>query len=131
VASVTRSAVLTAGPLADRDIADLELGLYPPIAPGERSCCCPSRRVARIVLPPTPQRDHTFDVLLCAHHSGSRARDDHAFGCARLRLGRRPGRLERRGSVTEDGQVRAEGLYPAGWHDTRLVGESDGGSCDV
>ena len=39
-----------------------------PVAPGEPSCCCSSRPAVRVVLPPTQQRDHAVDLLLCRHH---------------------------------------------------------------
>lgn len=49
-------------------IRDVRHDLYAPVAPGERSCCCPSRPSVRVVLPPTSQRDHVVDLLLCGHH---------------------------------------------------------------
>ncbi|HEY3715538.1 MAG TPA: hypothetical protein VGL39_13510 [Jatrophihabitantaceae bacterium] len=42
--------------------------LNTPVAPGERACCCPSLPANRVVLPPTPPRDHAVDLLLCGHH---------------------------------------------------------------
>lgn len=33
-----------------------------------RACCCPARPVVRIVMPPTPERPHPTDLLLCGHH---------------------------------------------------------------
>lgn len=58
---------------ADTDTLEQRLGplrdeLYAPLAPDERSCCCASRPAVRVVLPPTPQRDHAVGLLMCAHH---------------------------------------------------------------
>jgi hypothetical protein len=33
-----------------------------------QSCCCPSRAVARVVMPPTAERPHEVELLLCGHH---------------------------------------------------------------
>ena len=37
-------------------------------SPAHRACCCPAEAVVRIVLPPSPTRPQTTDLLLCAHH---------------------------------------------------------------
>lgn len=37
-------------------------------SPAHRACCCPAGAVVRIVLPPSPTRPQTTDLLLCAHH---------------------------------------------------------------
>ena len=43
-------------------------------APGQaggmdnQSCCCPSRAVARVIMPPTAERPHEVELLLCGHH---------------------------------------------------------------
>ena len=34
----------------------------------DRSCCCPARPVVRVIMPPTPTRPRTTDLLLCGHH---------------------------------------------------------------
>lgn len=34
----------------------------------DRACCCPAYPVVRVVMPPTPQRPHRTDLLLCGHH---------------------------------------------------------------
>jgi hypothetical protein len=34
----------------------------------ERSCCCPAKPVVRVLIPPTPERRHPVDLLLCGHH---------------------------------------------------------------
>ncbi|HEX6453552.1 MAG TPA: hypothetical protein VF060_29315 [Trebonia sp.] len=33
-----------------------------------RSCCCPSRPVVQVIMPPVPDRPHETDLLLCEHH---------------------------------------------------------------
>jgi hypothetical protein len=33
-----------------------------------RSCCCPGRPVVKVIMPPTPGRDHPVDLWLCGHH---------------------------------------------------------------
>jgi hypothetical protein len=49
-----------------------ELGGADPVArsasPGDQACCCPARAVVRVIMPPSPARPHTTDLLLCAHH---------------------------------------------------------------
>src|SRR6516225_92137 len=34
----------------------------------DRACCCPARPVVRAIMPPTPERRHSVDLLLCGHH---------------------------------------------------------------
>lgn len=34
----------------------------------DRACCCPARPVVRVVMPPSPTRNHETDLLLCGHH---------------------------------------------------------------
>jgi hypothetical protein len=34
----------------------------------DRACCCPAPPVVRVVMPPTPERRHSVDLLLCGHH---------------------------------------------------------------
>jgi hypothetical protein len=33
-----------------------------------QSCCCPSRAVARVIMPPTADRPYEVELLLCGHH---------------------------------------------------------------
>jgi hypothetical protein len=33
-----------------------------------QSCCCPSRPVARVIMPPTADRPYEVELLLCGHH---------------------------------------------------------------
>jgi hypothetical protein len=35
---------------------------------GDTACCCPAYPVVRAVMPPTPERPHSTDLLLCGHH---------------------------------------------------------------
>jgi hypothetical protein len=35
---------------------------------GDTACCCPAYPVVRAVMPPTPERPHSIDLLLCGHH---------------------------------------------------------------
>ena len=34
----------------------------------DRACCCPARPVVRVIMPPTAERRHSVDLLLCGHH---------------------------------------------------------------
>lgn len=34
----------------------------------DRACCCPAYPVVRVIMPPTPERRHPVDLLLCGHH---------------------------------------------------------------
>lgn len=34
----------------------------------DRACCCPAHPVVRVTMPPTQQRRHSVDLLLCGHH---------------------------------------------------------------
>lgn len=34
----------------------------------DQACCCPAQPVVRVIMPPTPQRPHSADLLLCGHH---------------------------------------------------------------
>jgi hypothetical protein len=34
----------------------------------DRACCCPARPVVQAIMPPTPERRHSVDLLLCGHH---------------------------------------------------------------
>jgi hypothetical protein len=42
--------------------------LTPPAGREDRACCCPARPVVRAIMPPTPARRHSVDLLLCGHH---------------------------------------------------------------
>jgi hypothetical protein len=32
------------------------------------ACCCLARPVVRVILPPSPSRPHSTELLLCGHH---------------------------------------------------------------
>jgi hypothetical protein len=34
----------------------------------DRACCCPGQPVVRVIMPPTFERGHSVDLLLCGHH---------------------------------------------------------------
>lgn len=34
----------------------------------DRACCCAAKPAVVAVLPPSPERDHATDLLLCGHH---------------------------------------------------------------
>ena len=34
----------------------------------DRACCCPSHPVVRVIMPPTRDRTHPVELLLCGHH---------------------------------------------------------------
>jgi hypothetical protein len=33
-----------------------------------RACCCPAKPAVVAIMPPAPGREHSTDLLLCAHH---------------------------------------------------------------
>jgi hypothetical protein len=39
-----------------------------PTASTSNACCCPARPAVRVVMPQSPSRPHTTELLLCAHH---------------------------------------------------------------
>ncbi len=34
----------------------------------DRACCCPAQPVVRVIMPPTAERRHPVDLMLCGHH---------------------------------------------------------------
>jgi hypothetical protein len=34
----------------------------------DRACCCPARPVVQAIMPPSAERRHSVDLLLCGHH---------------------------------------------------------------
>lgn len=34
----------------------------------DRACCCPAMPVVTVMMPPTPDRPHRVELLLCGHH---------------------------------------------------------------
>jgi hypothetical protein len=51
--------------------------------PEDRACCCPAQPVVRVTMPPTQQRRHSVDLLLCGHHYRV-SRQALAAACARI-----------------------------------------------
>jgi hypothetical protein len=57
----------------------------------DRACCCPGQPVVRVIMPPTPERRHSVDLLLCGHHYRvSRG----ALLAARARIENLPGKAD-------------------------------------
>jgi hypothetical protein len=57
----------------------------------DRACCCPGKPVVRVIMPPTSQRRHSVDLLLCGHHYRvSRP----ALAAAGVRVENLPGKAE-------------------------------------
>ena len=52
--------------------------------PAERACCCPARAMVQVIMPPSPARPHSTELLLCGHHSRVSSQRLAAIG-ARLR----------------------------------------------
>lgn len=48
--------------------ADSQAAWHGPPRLADRSCCCPARPVVRVLIPPTAERRHPVDLLLCGHH---------------------------------------------------------------
>ena len=53
---------------------------------GDTACCCPAYPVVRVVMPPTTQRPHPTDLLLCGHHYRASRKALTAAGAAVHRL---------------------------------------------
>ena len=34
----------------------------------DKACCCPSRPIIRVLMPPTSDRHYRIELLLCGHH---------------------------------------------------------------
>ena len=54
-----------------------------------RACCCPAQPVVRVIMPPTAERRHSVDLLLCGHHYRVSRR---ALAAARARIEDLPGK---------------------------------------
>ena len=57
----------------------------------DRACCCPAQPVVRVIMPPTPQRGHSVDLLLCGHHYRV---SRQALAAARARIECLPGKAD-------------------------------------
>lgn len=33
-----------------------------------QACCCPAKPAVRVIMPPSPSRRHSTELLLCGHH---------------------------------------------------------------
>ncbi len=55
---------------SDRAVQTAPDDLIPSASPAvaDRACCCLARPVVRIIMPPSPTREHETDLLLCGHH---------------------------------------------------------------
>jgi len=63
----------------------------PPAGFEDRACCCPAYPVVRAVMPPTPERRHSVDLLLCGHHYRV---SRQALAAARARIENLPGKAD-------------------------------------
>lgn len=57
----------------------------------DRACCCPAQPVVRVIIPPTPERRHSVDLLLCGHHYRISRK---ALAAARARIENLPGKAD-------------------------------------
>ena len=81
------------------DTSAPESGLPPPddMLPGsptwleDRACCCPAQPVVRVIIPPSAQRPHSVDLLLCGHHYRVSRR---TLTAARARIEYLPGKAD-------------------------------------
>ena len=39
-----------------------------PSARAGSACCCPARPAVRVIMPPSPSRPRSTEILLCGHH---------------------------------------------------------------
>jgi hypothetical protein len=72
--------------------------LLPDSAAGyeDRACCCPAHPVVRAVIPPTPERRHSVDLLLCGHHYRV---SRQALAARRARIESLPGKADAAGAA--------------------------------
>ncbi len=59
--------------------------------PEDRACCCPAYPVVRVIMPPSPERRHSVDLLLCGHHYRVSRR---ALTAAQVRIENLPGKAD-------------------------------------
>jgi hypothetical protein len=57
----------------------------------DHACCCPAYPVVRVVMPPTPERRHSVDLLLCGHHYRV---SRQALAAAQARIENLPGKAD-------------------------------------
>jgi hypothetical protein len=81
----------------------------------DRACCCPAQPVVRAIIPPSPQRRHSVDLLLCGHHYRV---SRQALAAARARIENLPGKDDAAEAALLQGSHRA----PAGVTTDRITG---------
>jgi len=79
----------------------------------DRACCCPAQPVVRAIIPPTVERRHSVDLLLCGHHYRV---SRQALAAARARTENLPGK---------DGAAAAALLEPAPLNHAEAVRPAD------
>jgi hypothetical protein len=57
----------------------------------DQACCCPAQPVVRVIMPATPNRPHSVDLLLCGHHYRV---SRQALAAAGARIDYLPGKAE-------------------------------------
>lgn len=57
----------------------------------DRACCCPAQPLVRVIIPPTPDRPHSVDLLLCGHHYRL---SRQALAAVRARIENLPGKAD-------------------------------------
>ena len=72
----------------------------------DRACCCPAQPVIRAIMPPTQQRPHSVDLLLCGHHYRV---SRQALTAARARIEYLPGKAD----AAEAALLGSDDLDPA------------------
>ena len=62
-----------------------------PVVREDRACCCPAQPVVRVIMPPTPERPDSVDLLLCGHHYRV---SRQALAAVRARIENLPGKAD-------------------------------------
>ena len=52
----------------DTAMRPLDDAISPAHASADRACCCSARAMVQVVMPPTANRPHRTELLLCGHH---------------------------------------------------------------
>jgi hypothetical protein len=84
-AGADRAAPETGGPPWDDILPDSQAWRQ------DRACCCPGQPVVRVIMPPTPGRRHSVDLLLCGHHYRVHRQ---ALAAAHARIENLPGKAD-------------------------------------
>jgi hypothetical protein len=53
---------------APRSLDDALPARQAPTGLTDRACCCSARAMVQVIMPPSPPRPHTTELLLCGHH---------------------------------------------------------------